>query len=33
VLEKLGPGIINELHVEIMQVLDGEAAKKKLAGK
>jgi hypothetical protein len=33
VLEKLGPGIINELHVEITQVLDGEAAKKKLAGK
>jgi hypothetical protein len=33
VLAKLGPGIINELHVEITQVLEGEAAKKKLAGK
>ena len=30
-LEKLGPGIINELLLEINQVFSGDAAKKKLA--
>lgn len=33
VLEVLGPGVINEIRAEIEEILDGEAAKKKIRGR
>lgn len=33
ILEALGPGVINEIRAELEEILDGEAAKKKIRGR